>query len=361
MAVDLRFYDINGNEISLDKVTGGHDFGVTKKNTSYTYPVIIKNVGTTNAINLSIRASALNAPNEISSAEYDKQLLAATWQRFSLIPSQGFKTIIALPNINAGKTLKGYKEYVENFTNPVTSAWKNDTLGGHIFQWTGSSLACTDGSEGDGKIYARADATGWGTAKEIDFICKFNTPVNATMGSAFMMFCLRRNCLGDEKGYLINMKRQSSTGSGGTAMLDIRKGAGIKDSGINDFGTTLITSSNFNFTEYSPVRIKLFTNSSGLPEIKVWINNILDTDTPITWGTGTTATTSWIDTSNTYPFEGGISIILGSGMGGTFDIRNASLLTDDVDGKVYIQTIVGDGAVDSATYKSALELSYDIG
>jgi len=358
MAVDIRFFNEDGTEISQDKVTGGHDFGVTKKNTKYEYPVIVKNLGDTDATGLSVGASPLNAPGEVTQDEYNKQVLASTWQSFSMLPSKGFSSTIDLPNIPAGETMVGYKEYNEYFTNPVSSAWVNDTLDGHIFQWTGGSLTCIDGIEKDNKIYARVDATGWGDNKEIDFVCQFNTPVNETSGSAFLMFCLRRNCLGDEKGYTLNLKRRSSTGSGGTAFWEIRKCAGIKTNGSQDFGTILGTTQTFNFTEFTPVRIKLFTNANGLPEIKVWVTNIKDTDTPIKWGS-TTLTESWVDVDNTYNSAGGISAIFGSGIGGIYEINYASLITEDPNGKVYIRTTMGDGAVDSVEYKSALELYYD--
>ncbi|MDD4804551.1 MAG: hypothetical protein PHN69_05185 [Candidatus Pacebacteria bacterium] len=358
MTVDIRFFNEDGAEISLDKTTGGHNFGVTRKNAQYVHPVIVKNLGDSDATNVYVGASPLNAPNEIPLEEYNKQVLAASWQTFTMLPSKGFDSTINLPDIPAGQTMKGLKEYNEYFTNPVSSAWVNDTLEGHTFQWTGSSLMCIDGTENDGKIYAKVDAQGWGNNKEIDFICEFNTPVNETSGSAFIMFCLRKNCLGDQKGYLLNLKRRSTTGAGGTAFWEIRKAAGLFDNGKNDFGSILVTSQQFNFTEFTPVRIKLFTNANGLPEIKVWVTNIKDTDTPIEWGSAP-GLESWVDNENTYPFAGGISAIFGSGIGGTYEMKYASLITDDEDGKIYIRTTVGDGAVDGETYQSALELYYD--
>jgi hypothetical protein len=357
MAVDIRFYDIDGTELSLDKTTGGHDFGIVKKGSQYIYPVVVKNVGEDDAKNLSVSASALNSPEDISPSEFSAEQLAATWKTFSYLPTRGFASTINLPDIAAGTTMVGIKELVETFTNPMSSAWVNDTLSGHIFQWTGDGLSCIDGSESDLKIYARVDANGWGDNKEIDFTTTFATPANATMGSAFMMFCLRRNCLGDEKGYLVNLKR--NTANGGSGLIDIRKGAGITVNGTNDFGKTLATSPIFLCPDYTPLRIKLFTNDDNLPEIKVWVGDIGDDDAPINFTIGGVTSSSWIDTENTYPFAGGISAIMGSGIGGTYVLKTAKLLAEDLEGKVWIRTIVGDGAVDGQIYNSALELSYD--
>jgi hypothetical protein len=349
VTVDIRFFDIDGREITEI----GYDFGITKKNTRYEYPVIIKNLGDTDATGLSVSGSPLNSPVDVPSEEYERQLLASTWQTFSLLPSLGFSSTLELPNIPAGQTMVGLKEFRENFSNPVSSAWVNDTLDGHIFQWTGSSLLCVDGNENDGKIYAKVDSLGWGNNKEIDFTCKFNTPANNVPGSAFIMFCLRRNSIGDQRGYALNLKRTAPSGSGGTGIFEIRKCAGLFDNGRNDFGTILVTSQSFNFEAFCPVRIKLFTNGNGLPEIQAWVNNVL-----VRWG-ASNPTDSWVDSANTYPNAGGISIIFGSSIGGTYELREASLITEDYEGKVYIRTSVGDGAIDGVEYNSAMEVYYD--
>jgi len=182
-------------------------------------------------------------------------------------------------------------------------------------------------------------------------------------GSAFTMFCLRQNCLGDEKGYLINIKRLATAVGNGTATFEVRKGAGIKVNGTTDFGVVIATTLSTPWTDFINVRFKLFTNSNNLPELKIWVGNILDTDAPLVWSVS--LTTSWIDTVNTYSSAGKVTCIFGSG--GTniiglneYEIKSAILITDDIDGKVYIKTIVGDGAVDSITYNSAMELFYDM-
>lgn len=349
MTVDIRFFNEEGVDISSE----GYDFGVTKKNTRYEYPVVVKNLGDTDATGLSVSGSPLNSPVDVPSEEYARQTLASGWQTFSMLPSMGFSSDIQLPDIPAGQTMVGLKEYKEYFTNPVSSAWVNDTLDGHIFQWTGSSLICIDGTEADGKIYAKVDAAGWGNNKEIDFTCYFNTPANETAGSAFIMFCLRRNSKGDQRGYTLNLKRRSSTGAGGTGFFEMRKCAGLFDNGNTDFGTILSTSQTFNFIEFCPVRFKLFTNTNGLPELKVWVNNVL-----VKWGANN-PTDSWVDVDNTYNSAGGISVIFGSGIGGTYELKQASLITDDPEGKVYIRTSVGDGAIDGVEYNSAMEVYYD--
>jgi hypothetical protein len=145
--------------------------------------------------------------------------------------------------------------------------------------------------------------------------------------------------------------------------FEVRKGTGVTSPTAGDWGTVLATSTAVNYSDFIPMRIKLFTNSNGLPELKVWVGNIKDTDTPITWGT-TNPTQSWVDTANTYPYAGLVSFNVGSAgtniLGAnTFELQYASLLTDDLEGKVYIKTLVGDGASDSVVYNSAMELFYD--
>jgi hypothetical protein len=362
LAVDLKFYDANGSEISLDKSVGGHDFGTVRKGQQYVYPVVVKNVGSNDAKGLYVKGSPLNSINDANATEYNNQVRASTWKSFSLLPNRDFVTQLNLPNIPANSTMIGKQEFIENFTNPANSYWKNDTLTGHLFQWTGTGLVCTptNGETSTTSFFARADATGWGNAKEADCIFKFLMPNTSVAGSSFGMIGFRMNSLGDEKGYIVNLKRVNTNN---TCFFEIRKCAGIKASGTTDFGSVLYTSNSVPYADYTPIRIKIFTNSDGLPEIKVWVTNINDTDPPVQWGT-TNPTQSYVDTSNTYKYAGGICFIFGSAgtnlvSANKFELRYASLLTDDPNGKVYISTIVSDGAEDSITYNSSMELFYD--
>jgi hypothetical protein len=362
VAVDLRFYDLNGQEISLDKATGGHDFGIVRKNSQYIVPVIIKNIGTTDAVALSVKGSPLHSPSEISAEEYANEVMAGNWKTFSFLPDRGYTSLLSLPNIPANSTMIGQKELIEEFDNPASSAWVNDTLTGHTFSWTGTSLLVKPAS-GVITCFARADAQGWGNNEDIDFTVEFSMPLTTTAGSAFQMFCLRQNSMGDEKGYLINIKRIYVATSGtSTIQFEIRKGAGIKANGSTDYATILYTSQSISWNDFQPIRIKLKNDSSGQPEIKIWVNNILDTDTPVQWGT-TNPTSSYVDTVKSYPYSGLITAIFGSSgnnlTNNQFEIRRATLLTKDAEGKVYIKTVVGDGAEDSVVYHSSMELSYD--
>jgi len=354
LAVDIKFYDLDDQEISIDKVIGGLDFGIVRKNQQYILPVKIRNMGDSDALNVAISGSSLDSPIDVSEAEYANQLLSAHWKYFSLLPTKNFASTLDLPDILAGEWLLGKKEYTDLFTNPASSAWINDTFQGHIFSWSGNSLICT-GSSLTTAYYARAIAEGWGNNKEVDMVLEFNQPVTPIAGSAFIFINLRQNCLGDEKGYLLTIKRNSTTG---TMFAEIRKGAGVKSNAGTDFGAVFSQTNAVSWVDFAPLRYRLFTNDSGLPEIKVWYNNILDTDTPLIW---TGNTTSWVDTANTYRSAGKIMLVFGAGanIAGQFEVRKATLLTDDPEGKVYIKTMVGDGAVDSTIYKSALELYYD--
>lgn len=364
MAVDIQFTKVDSTPISLDKTTGGIDFGVVRKNQYQITPVIVKNNGTNDAKNVYVSGSTLHTPTEVTTDAYNNEILASKWQTFSMLPDGDFTTTLSLPNILAGQTMLGKKKLVELFTNPTNSGWKNDSLTGHNYNWTGNSVIVTD-TAGTGKIFGYMTADGWGNNKEVDVTYTFMMPATTTTGAAFVMFGLRKNCLGDNKGYLLNVKRTAPTsGVGGTMFCEIRKGAGSTSATTGDYGTVLGTSTAVTYADFQPIRIKLFTNSNNLPELKVWIGNVKDSDTPLTWGTGTTATQSWVDTANTYPYAGLLSINFGdSGTGivapNQFEIKSASLLTDDSNGKVYIRTLVGDGAVDNVTYNSAMELYYD--
>jgi len=367
MAVDIRFFDTLGAELSFDKVTGGFSFGQAKKGTPYVVPVVVKNLGADPATGLSVKASTLNASVDVSQATYNSEILAASWKSFSLTPTDGFAPTLTLPNIGAGATMKGINEYVEKFTNPLSSAFIPDALTGHTFQWSGSSLICKDGAESDGKIYAYADATGWGDNLEQDFHVVFDMPKTTTAGAAFIMFCMRKNCLGDEKGYLINVKRTyNATTNLSTIFFEIRKGAGVKSNAATDFGTTLLASNAVNWVDDATLRIKCFTNASNLPEIKIWYGAVKNSDPTVSFGTGVNTTYSYVDTANTYKFAGKVSAVYGSGGTGIlvgspnqYELKSAKLFTDDPLGKVYVKTIVGEGAVDGQAYNSALELSYD--
>lgn len=367
MAVDIRFYDLNLAELTFDKMTGGIDFGLAKKGQPYVLPVVIKNVGASDANNVSVKGSTLDAPTDVSPTEYSNQVLAAGWKSFSKTPNGSFTAMLPLPNIKANSYMQGVKEYVEDFKNPLTSAFVPDVLAGHIFQWTGSSLVCKDGSESDGKIYAYTDATGWGDNLEQDCQFVFDMPLTTTSGAAFIMFCMRKNCLGDEKGYLVNVKRACTTANPlGTIFFEIRKGAGVKSNAGTDFGTILASTPAVQWVDGAKLRIKCFTNDNNLPEIKIWYNAISDSDPTISFGSGATATTSWVDTANTYKFAGKVGIVYGSGGTGIaagalnqYEIKYALMNTVDPQGKVYVKTIVGEGAVDGVLYHSSLELSYD--
>jgi hypothetical protein len=119
----------------------------------------------------------------------------------------------------------------------------------------------------------------------------------------------------------------------------------------------------FTWTDFMPIRIKLFTNPDGKPELKIWAGNINDSDTPLKFNTANAF--SWVDNNNTYPNAGKIRWVIGTGIGDgasinmPFELQNASLITQDVEGKIYVKTIVGDGAEDSVIYRSSLELFYD--
>jgi hypothetical protein len=307
-------------------------------------------------------ASVLNSPVEVSENEYSKQQLAATWKTFSLLPSRGFFDTITLPNIASNSFMIGLREIVDDFSNASNSSWKTDSLASHTYQWTGSALkSVSNVLSSYGKIDS---ATGWGQNKEIDFTVRFSPPSNATSGAAFTMFCLRQNCLGDERGYLVTAKKVTSSTTGlSTIFFEMRKGAGIRNvtgtTYTSDFGSPLLATQTVTFSDYTPVRIKLFTNSSGLPEVKIWVTNILDTDIPLTWGSGGTASLSYIDVANTYRYAGNVTIVTGTGIGGTFEFRYANLVTDDVEGKIYIRDVVGEGAENEVIYSSAMEISYE--
>jgi len=359
MAIDIKFFDLEDVEISLDKVTGGHDFGIIRKNQPNIAPVIVKNLGTNDANNLSITGSTLNSLIDVAAEEYSSETLASNWKTFSMLPDEGFVETLSLPNIPAGQTLIGLNKTVDDFTNPQTSNWIPLARVGTLWKWTGSSLTC-QGETGLASFYGKANSNGWGNQENFDVTYNMNFTANAISGSAFLMFGFRMNCLGDEKGYLVNIKRiYNPTTNINTAFFEIRKGAGIKLSGAFDFGTILFTSQTFNWIDFMPLRFKVFTNANGLPEIKIWVNNVSDTDTPLGWGT-TTVVYSYIDTLNTYPFSGGASLIPGSGITtGIYEIKKSTSYSKDINGKVYIRTIMGDGAEDQKVYNSAMELFYD--
>lgn len=365
MAVDIQFFKTDGTKISLDVATGGIDFGIVRKNQQQVTPVVIKNLGTDEAKNIYVTGSPLHTLASISQDKYNEEVLAGHWKAFSMLPDGQFSSILSLPNIPAGKTMVGIKKYIESFNNPSSSAWKNDTYTGHTFNWTGSSVVVSDSST-VGKVFGYMTSDGWGMNKEVDFTVQFGMPPTSTAGASFVMIGLRKNSLGDGKGYLINVKRTTTSTTGGTCVFEIRKGAGVKTPTVYDFGTVLYTSNAVPFYDFMPIRIKLFTNASGLPELKLWTDKISDTDTTVSWGIAPNTTYSWVDTVNTYPYAGAVELHFGSSgsgivSGGTksFEVSEASLLTEDLEGKVYIRTIVGDGAVDSVSYNSSMELFYD--
>jgi hypothetical protein len=367
MAVDIRFYDTNLVEMSFDKLTGGIDFGVAKKGQAYTLPVVVKNVGSDPALNVSVKGSPLNSPADVSAEAYANEVLASKWKSFSKTPTGQYALELNLPNIPANSFMTGIKERVETFSNPLTSAFIPSSLAGATFQWTGSSLICKDGAENDGKIYTFAEASGWGDNLEQDCQFIFDMPQTTTSGAAFIMFHFRKNCLGDERGYLVNIKRACTVANPqGTFFFEIRKGAGVRVNGSTDFGTILATTPAMQWFDNAKLRIKCFTNENNLPEIKIWYKDVSDNDAPINFGTGVTATSSWVDTADTYKFAGKVSIVFGSGGTGIavgtpnqYEIKDAVLNTVDPEGKIYVRTIVGEGSSDGVEYSSALELSYD--
>lgn len=352
MAVDIRFFNTNDEEISLDKLTGGVDFGIVRKGQQHVFPVVIKNLGDTNAENISIMSSALNSPLDVSPEEYNQEVLASNWKMFSHFPNRSFVHELLLRDIAAGQTLKGYKEMVETFSNPANSAFVNDVRATHVWRWTGNSLTCSP-AEGVTSYFAKADSPGWGDNQDVDFVTRFNMPNTVSPGQAFTFFGFRMNSMGDDKGYLITVKRTQSTN---TMFFEVRKAEGVRANGSTSFGTVLALTNNIPWINNAQLRIKVFNNENGKPEIKIWYNSIDDSDTPVQWAT---LGDSYIDNDASYPHAGGIRLIFGTAVGGDFEISEASLVTDDEVGKVYIRTLVGDGAVDSLEYKSAMEVFYD--
>jgi hypothetical protein len=167
MAVDIKFYKADGTPLSIDPTTGGIDFGIVRKNQQQIVPVIIKNEGTDNATGVYVSGSALHSPADISPTDYNNEVLAGHWKTFGMLPDGEFLATLNLPNIPAGKTMVGIKKLIETFTNPTNSAWKNDSLTGHTFNWTGSSVVVSD-SSGSNKVFAYLQADGWGMNKELD-------------------------------------------------------------------------------------------------------------------------------------------------------------------------------------------------
>jgi hypothetical protein len=132
-----------------------------------------------------------------------------------------------------------------------------------------------------------------------------------------------------------------------------------------DFGSILVKSETVPYSDFMSVRVKLFTNADGLPEFKVWANNVSDTATPVNWlPTGLPTTSSYVDTLNRFPYAGFTGVCFGNN--GTnlvgevrHGINKAVLTTEDAEGKIYIRTLVGEGAEDSVVYNSAMELFFD--
>ena len=362
MAVDIRFYNADGiTPISIDKITGGLNFGTVKKNQQAILPVVIKNLGTSDANNLYVVGSPLHSSTEVDAPTYANEVYAGKWKTFSMLNDGTYSNTLTLPNIKAGQTMLGVKKYIESFTNPMASLFTNDTLPLHTFNWTGSSVKINAIAPAI-TIFARMDAVGFGSNKEIDLTFQCNSPATLTTGQAFVMPVLRQNSIGDNKGYIINIKRTANATTGGTCFFEIRKGQGMSISGVNDFGTVLATSSTATWADFTNIRVKLFTNANNLPEIKIWVTNIADTDPSVLWAVGTTS--SYIDTLNTYPNAGKVVFIFGSSnninlLGANeFEMRSVTLKTDDPVGKVYIKDAVGDGAVDAVTFNSSMELFY---
>lgn len=356
MTVNLKFYDADTNaEISLDKITGGYNFGIVRKGQqSAPKGIIIKNLGTDPATGLQIKGATLDSSLDVPTEEYNKQLIASTWKWFSFFKDKNFTQTLSLPNIPAGGTLIGKKEIIDDFANPSTSSFKNDSLATHIWSWTGTTLkfdAVTSTSK-----FAYAKATGWGNNKDYECIFNFSHPVVASYGGAFVVIGLRMNSNADGKGYLLVVKRQKTTTTD-TVRVDLYHGVGVTDTGAWSATNLTISSSVVNYVDYAPMRIKIFNNASGNPEIKIWYNAILDTDQPLTWTINNVTSNSWQDSTKMYLNAGETRIEFGGA--GVYEVDNAYLLTDDPNGKIYVKTIVGDGAEDNVEFKSSLELFYD--
>jgi hypothetical protein len=361
MGVDIKFLNTDGTPIGAE----GVNLGVIRKGKYQTIPVIIKNDGTDDAKNVFVQGTTLHKNTEVTTDIYNKELTASKWKTFSLLPDEGFVSTLNLPNISAGKQMVGIQKYVESFVDSSNS-WTMDSFATRVYTWTGNNVVVTPADTSTNRVTAFMVANNWGMHKDIDLTLKVLQPPVTTGGSAYTSVLLRRNSNGDNKGYILNMKRVTTTLTGGTLTFELRYGEGYTSTGSQDYGSILVSSEKIPYTDWMPIRVKLFTNASGLPEIKLWANNIADTDTPVTWSPTTTPITSYVDTANRYQYAGYVGICFGGNgtnlvSGGTekHGVDDASMITEDLNGKVYIRSLVGDGAEDAVYYDSAMELFFD--
>jgi hypothetical protein len=195
------------------------------------------------------------------------------------------------------------KQYIDNFTSLEDSLFTLDSglgnFANHTYSWTGTTLKSTPTSAL--ATAGRLTPSTIGKIKHVDvtFKIKFFNSLNPSGGDCLVMLNLRQDANNDGTGYLLIFKRTSLN----TIFVDLRKGAGVTPSGSMSYGTNIVNTVAQPYTDYMNIRVKLSTNGSNLPELKLWMNNIADTDTPITWGTTPIA---WVDSANTYNSPGNV-------------------------------------------------------
>lgn len=356
MAVELKFYDEDVME--LNEI----DAGESRMNYGTITAVKIKNEGTDRAKNCIIDSCPLNTLDELKTtmndeeakAEYEKQLMAASWKSFSLIKDGNYSTELELGNINPGCFLEGTQTLQEPFSNIETSMFQS-VWSYCLEQWSNNSL----------KIYkdtaksqtAQRKVLNIGEHRDIDIKFKLNYDYDSSAyakSSCLVIFPVRIDPRG--YGYILSFQFRASDGK---CFFGVYKdGKGMVSNLSRTYGTRIFDTNGYKeFDSSKYMGAKVYTNEND----EICFEFILNGEKQVLYKTSDKSIkgTTVVDTTNAYPNAGAAYFDVGMYYGDlAITLSNFSISTETDQQTVYIKSKIDGNATDGENYTSAISISY---
>lgn len=370
VAADLRFYDLDDNELDTSSPEGGLQFGTVRNKKGSVLPIKIKNTGDKEAIDCQLFASTLHHPTQVSPEEYEKELVAKKWKSFSLYVNSNYTSMLELGNVPPNSFVRGVEE--EHHTlKEEPETWETAGHAVGVYQYGTEGLEIIGGDEGNTKAF-KGRLLKKEFHKEVDltheFIMASSIGWSGSTHGSCVCHVLRRNSKKDNRGYNVifycNEEKKQM-------YVEVRKDAmGIDEKGITTstkWGIHAGTRATRAQTSPIPylkgqlisLRIKLSTNQQGLPQFEIWINKEKQIFSILNNATTTTKRDYYIDTQNKYPSEGEVYIGYCGYYGGSFFGKKLDISADSKEGKIYIKTLPDAYAINQNKYLTSIKIAYD--
>ena len=356
MAVNLKLYDENDKEITL---TDGVQLGLTRVRYPETKTLYLRNLGNTNAENLTISADTLNQIEDVGQKEYDNQLLAKSWKGFSL-DNRNFVPFLDLGHILKGSYYEGIKEVKFDLTSSngsLKEEWTNGLPNYIDSKFVFRKMTYDSEDQTQGTASGRFNIN-VGTIRDIDltFYMEYLGDSDSSY-TAIATLLIPIRVGSDGFGYGLSIQRNRANNK---MFFGIYKRAkGMLDANTSILGTRIIdTRSYMDIDESKPMRIKVYNDDDGFPTFEFYCNG----QQQLLYSSSDRNVSSYAFTDKAegyYASRGSMYLDMALYRGDIeFKFFNATLITEEQKQPIYMRTLIGQEAEDQKEYKSSLKVEW---